>query len=103
MFFLPFLVVIMRGQRTGPLGKSNIKNVKLTNEVYINKYRRMHLHNSRLCTKGGMVAIVTSAKCTRPSVARAVFTRVTSLPCRSRYTRRFVSKLVEKDALRASA
>ena len=28
--------------------------------------------------------------------ARAVFTRVTSLPCRSRYTRRFVSKLVEK-------
>ena len=29
-------------------------------------------HNSRLCTKGGMVAIVTSAKCTRPSVpARA--------------------------------
>ena len=49
--------------------------------------------NSRLCTKGGMVAIVTSAKCTRPSVARAVFTRVTSPPCRSRYTRRFVSKI----------
>ena len=59
--------------------------------------------NSRLCTKGGMVAIVTSAKCTRPSVARVVFTRVTSLPCRSRYTRRFVSKLVEKVALRAGA
>ena len=34
------------------------------------------LNISRLCTKGGMVAIVTSAKCTkctRPSVARAVF------------------------------
>ena len=61
------------------------------------------LYNSRLCTKGGMVAIVTSAKCTRPSVARAVFTRVTSPPCCSRYTRRFVSKLVEKVALRASA
>ena len=59
--------------------------------------------NSRLCTKGGMVAIVTSAKCTRPSVARALFTRVTSPRCRSRYTGRFVSKLVEKVALRASA
>ena len=34
---------------------------------------------------------------------RSVFTRVTSLPCRSRCTRRFVSKLVEKVALRASA
>ena len=60
-------------------------------------------NNSRLCTKGGMVAIVTSVKCTRPSVARVVFTRVTSLACRSRYTRRFVSKLVEKVSLRASA
>ena len=58
---------------------------------------------SSLCTKGGMIAIVTSAKCTRPSIAKAVFTRVISPPCRSRYTRRFVSKLVEKDALRASA
>ena len=29
--------------------------------------------------------------------------RATSLPCRSRYARRFVSKLVEKVALRASA
>ena len=54
------------------------------------------LHNSRLCTKGGMVAIVTSAKCTHLSVTRAVFTRVTSSPRHSRYTRRFVSKLVEK-------
>ena len=35
--------------------------------------------------------------------ARAVFTRVTSLPCRSKYTRRFVTKLVEKVSLRASA
>ena len=59
--------------------------------------------NSRLRTKGGMVAIVTRSKCTHPSVARAVFARVTSLPRRSRYTRRFVSKLVEKVALRANA
>ena len=59
--------------------------------------------NSRLCIKSGMVAIMTRVKCTRPSIARAVFTRVTSPPCRSRYTRRFVSKLVEKVALRASA
>ena len=49
------------------------------------------------------MAIVTSAKYTRPSVARAVFTRVTSLPCCSRCTRCFVSKLVEKVTLRASA
>ena len=35
--------------------------------------------------------------------ARAVFTRDTSPLCRSRYTRRFVSKLVEKVALLASA
>ena len=60
------------------------------------------VHNSRLCTKDGMVTIVTSAKCSRPSLARAVFTRVTSSPCRSRYTRHFVSKLMEKVALRAS-
>ena len=49
------------------------------------------------------MTIVTSVKCTSPSVVRAVFTRVTSLPCRLRYTRRFVSKLVEKVSLCASA
>ena len=58
---------------------------------------------TRLCIKGVMVAIVTSAKYTRPSVARAAFTRVTSPPCRSSYTRRFVSKLVENAALCVSA
>ena len=50
-----------------------------------------------------MVAIVTNVKSTRSSVVRALFTRVTSLLCRSKYTRRFVFKLVEKVSLRASA
>ena len=45
------------------------------------------------------MAIVTSVKCIRPSVARAVFIRVTLPPCRARYTRRFVSKLVEKSRI----
>ena len=55
--------------------------------------------NSRLCTKGGMVAIATSAKCTRPRYVRAVFTRVTLPPFRPRYTRLFVSKLAEKSRI----
>ena len=77
--------------------------VRMHGCVQMDIYMNANTHNSRLCTKSGMVAIATSAKCTRPSVARAVFTRVTSLPCPSRCTRCFVSKLVEKVALRASA
>ena len=49
-----------------------------------------------------MVTIVTSAKCTRTSVARAVITRFTSTSCGSGYTQRFVSKLMKKVALSAS-